>query len=101
MRVSIETTDDAARERVTHLLQYFLNGHREDIESLQLEVATSRNPLGTRLHRCRLRAQLWHGAPIEVEDVQSHLDLAVTRALERCTRTVRRRHAGSRQRHPA
>lgn len=99
MHVNIETTDDVARERVIQLLQYALNGDREDIETLQLNVVSIRNPMGTKLHRCRLRALLRRGAPIEVEDVQSRLDLAVTRALERCVRTVRRRRGAATQRH--
>jgi hypothetical protein len=101
MHVHIETTDDVGRERTIQLLQYALNGDREDIESLQLKVEAIRNPLGTKLHRCRLLARLRHGAPIEVEDVQSRLDLAVTRALERCVRTIRRRLAIKAQRHSA
>ena len=101
MHIYIETTDDVRRERVMQLLRYSLNGNRKDIESLQLRVATIRNPLGTKLHRCRLRALLPRGAPIEVEDVQLRLDLAVTRALERCVRTVRRRHGRYTQHHSA
>ena len=99
MLVRLETADDVRRERVTQLLQYSLNGHREDIESLQLNVSAIRNPLGTKLHRCRLRALLRYGPPIEVEEVQSRLDLAVTRALERCVRTIQRRRRASMQRH--
>lgn len=91
MHVHLETTDDVGRERVTQLLQYSLNGHREDIESLQLNVSAIRNPLGTKLHRCRLLALLRYGPPIEVEEVQSRLDLAVTRVLDRCVRKIRRR----------
>jgi len=99
MHVHLETTDDVGRERVTQLLQYSLNGHREDIESLQLNVSAIRNPLGTKLHRCRLLALLRYGPPVEVEEVQSRLDLAVTRALERCVRTIQRRRRASMQRH--
>jgi hypothetical protein len=99
MHVHLETTHDVGRERVTQLLQYSLNGHREDIDSMQLSVATIQDPLGTKLHRCRLRALLRHGPPIEVEEVQSRLDLTVTRALERCVRTIQRRRRASMQRH--
>jgi len=99
MLVHVETADDVGRERVTQLLQYSLNGHREDIDSLQLGVATIQDPLGTKLYRCRLRALLRHGPPIEVEDVQSRLDLAVTRVLERSVRTIQRRRGASMQSH--
>lgn len=101
MHVRLETADDVGRERITQLLRYSLNGHREDIEILQLNVANIRDSLGTELHRCRLRALLRHGPPIEVEDVQSRLDLAVTRALERCVRTIQRRRRASAHRHSA
>ena len=101
MHVHIETTHDVGRERITQLLQYSLNGQREDIENLQLEVVTIRDPLGTKLHRCRLRALLRYGPPIEVEELQSRLDLAVTRALDRCERTILRRRYSSTHRHSA
>ena len=99
MLVRLETADDVRRERITQLLRYSINGHSEDIDNLQLNVETMRDPLGTELHRCRLRALLRHGPPIEVEEVQSRLDLTVTRALERCVRTIQRRRRASMQRH--
>jgi len=99
MLVRLETADDVRRERITQLLRYSINGHSEDIDSMQLNVETMRDPLGTELHRCRLRALLRHGPPIEVEEVQSRLDLTVTRALERCVRTIQRRRRASMQRH--
>lgn len=99
MHAQIETTHDVGRKRVMQLLRYSLNGHREDIEHMQLNIATIRDSLGMKLHRCRLRATLRHGPQIEIEDVQARLDLAVTRALERCVRTIRRRRRASMQSH--
>jgi hypothetical protein len=101
MHVHLETADGVGRERITQLLRYSVNGHREDIENLQLNVATVRDPLGTELHRCRLRALLRRGPPIEVEELQSRLDLSVTRALERCVRTIQRRRRAPAHRHSA
>lgn len=101
MHVRLETTDDVGRERITELLRYSLNGHSEDIESLQLNVETMRDPLGTELHRCRLRVLVRCGPSIEVEEVQSRLDLAVTRALDRCVRNIQRRRHSLRRRHCA
>jgi len=99
MHVHIDTTDDVARERVIQLLQFALNGQREDIDSLQLDIETIRNPLGTKLHHCRLHALLRQGQPIEVEEVQSSLDLVLTRALDRCVRTIQRRRRVTARRH--
>ena len=101
MHIHLETADDITRERVNRLLGYAVNGHREDIADLQLDVATMCDPLGTELHRCRLRALLRSGPSIEVEEVQSGLDLAVTRALDRCVRNIQRRRHSSTQRHSA
>lgn len=101
MYVHIETADDVGHERVTRLLQYSLNVQREEIENLQLDVVTIRDSLGTKLHRCRLRARLRYGPPIEVEELQARLDLAVTRALGRCVRTIQRRRHSSTRRHSA
>jgi hypothetical protein len=91
MHVHIDASHDGERERIIQLLQFSLKGHREDIDSLQLNVATIHDRLGTELRRCRLRAALRQGPAIEVDEVQSRLDLAVTRALERCIRTIQRR----------
>ena len=91
MHIQIETTDDTERERVVRLLEYTLHGHRADIGSIQLTVTTLHDALGIRLSRCRLRTWLSHGQPIEIVEVQSSLDLAVTRSLQRCIRTIRRR----------
>jgi hypothetical protein len=100
MLVRLETADDVGRERIDELLRYSINGHSEDIDNLQLNVEIMRDPLGTELHRCRLRALLRYGPSIEVEEVQSRLDLAVTRALDRCVRKIQRRHSFT-QRHSA
>jgi len=101
MHVHIDTTDGVARERVIQLLDYALNGQREVIDSLQLSIETIRNPLGIKLHHCRLNALLRQGSPIGVEEVQSSLDLALTRALDRCVRTIERRRRVTARRHSA
>ena len=93
MRTQIDATDDTERERVLRFLQYSLTGYNAEIGSLHLTVSPVHETLGTNLSRCQLRATVRHGQPIEIVEIQSTLDLAVTRALKRCTRTIRRRLA--------
>jgi len=89
MHVHIDTTED--RERIVRLMQYSLNGCREDIDSIQLSLVTVEDALGGRLRRCRLRLAPRYNKEIEVEEVQADLDLAVNRALERSKRILQRR----------
>lgn len=91
MHVHIDTTNEDERERIVRLMQFALHGHREHIDSMHLTISRARDALGTDLIRCGVRARLRHDPSIEVHELQSSLDLAVRRALERCLRTVSRR----------
>ena len=91
MQIHIDTADDNERKRIRRFLQFLLSGQRSEIDSLQLIIEPVRDALGTRLNRCQIRSTLKLGQQIEVEEIQSSLDLAVTRALERCMRTIHRK----------
>ena len=91
MHIHINTPDHAERDRLTRLIQCSLSRQLAEIDSLLLTIESVHDKLGTRLNRCRLRTKLKHGQKIEIEEVQSSLDLAVTRVAQRCMRTVQRR----------
>jgi len=90
MHVHIEANDDAGRERAIRLLQYALDGYRESIVSLHLTIGHVDDPLGRRLCRCHVCTHPRRGPTFDVDEVQSSLDLAVTRAIERSLRRIRR-----------
>jgi len=98
MQFHIDTEDTHERERIIHLLQYALSSQHENIDRMHLSLTPEYDALGTRLQRCRLRAALSDGQRIEVQEIQSTCDLAVTCALERCSRTIQRRLFSTRER---
>ena len=91
MQIHIDTEDTQERERIVNLLRYALSSQREHIDRVHLSLTPVYDALGTRLHHCRVRAALRDGRCIEVQEIQSSCALAVTRALERCSRTIQRR----------
>ena len=91
MRVRIETTNDTAAAQVRRMLRFTLSAMADEVKSVRVVVDDVRDPLGAKLNRCRAELNPWQGEPIAVEEVQSGLELAVSRALERTLRTVRRR----------
>jgi len=94
MQIHIETENDRERERMIRLLLYSLNNRREDIDSMRLRLSALNDTLGARLYRCRVHAALRGGQILELEETQASSDLAVTRAVERCARTIQRRLHG-------
>ena len=91
MQVHIDTKDELERERIVKRLMYSLNTRREDIDCVRLSLTPISDALGVKLHRCRLHTRLRGGQVIELDETQPDPALAVTRALERCARTVQRR----------
>lgn len=91
MRVRIEATSDAVAARVRRLLHFSLASVADEIGEAHVVIAFLRDPLGMPLIRCRTELRLREGGCITVEDVQSSVQLAVMRALERGLRTLRRR----------
>lgn len=91
MQVHIDSRDELERERIVQRLMYSLNARREDIDCVRLSLEATTNSLGAELFHCHLYTRLRNGREIELDETQSSGDLAVTRALERCARTARRR----------
>ena len=96
MRMTIEATGDQATARIGRLLRFKLSRFAGDIADVRLSAQTIEGPCGTPLTRCRARIDLHHGGDFTVEEIQSNLDLAVGRALDRSLRAIQRRLARER-----
>jgi hypothetical protein len=93
MQVRINAASDPMAERVEKVLHYYLSELDERLESLDIEVGPSRDALRMPLFRCDVYAVPLRGEGLFVHETQGDLVLAITRALDRTARAVRRRQA--------
>ena len=91
MRISIDAETDAVSVRVRQLLQFFLASMSTDIVDVWVSIETVSDPIGTDLTRCRALIQMRHGDRVDIEEIQSSLELAITRTMERSIRIIQRR----------
>ncbi len=91
MRVRIEASNDLVAASVRRLLSFALAPVALDIAAARVRVDVVYDPLGVQLTRCCTELDLCNGQRVAVEEMQSRQDLAVSRALNRCARTVQRR----------
>jgi hypothetical protein len=91
MQTQVTAETDAMARQVRQLLDFYLTGIAEDLHRIDITVRSLDDPLGRRLFHCHLRAAPWRGQPLEIDEQQADLVLAVTRVLDRCSRTLRRR----------
>jgi hypothetical protein len=91
MRVEISADNDAIADQVDQLSRFYLVGLEESVDSISVVVDEQRDTLGKPLLRCRVLGRLSHGEPLEVVETQADTVLAITRALDRTVRTLRRR----------
>ena len=94
MRVQVESGSRGTSLRARRLLRYVLTGAGRGITAARLRIDRVEDHDGAPLSRCRATLQLRDGRAVSVEEVQSSLDLAVRRAVDRGLRTSRRRLAG-------
>lgn len=93
MRVQIYADTDAAAAQVDQLSRFYLTGLEDAVGSVSVVVDDRRDALDRPLVRCRVIGHLSRGERLEVVEVQADLVLAITRALDRAVRTLRRRRA--------
>jgi hypothetical protein len=91
MRVQISADSAAVAGQVDQLSRFYLTGLEEGVVSISIVVARRRDPLGKPLVRCQVLGRPSHGESIEVVETQADPVLAITRALDRTVRTLRRR----------
>jgi hypothetical protein len=98
MQAQVHAPNAAMTEQVEQLLRFYLTGLEEHVVSIAIKVETTRDPLGNALLHCAVHARLGCEGELCIDEIQSDLLLAMTRALDRCVRTLRRRGAGVRLR---
>jgi len=91
MRIRIDAETDTVSVRVRQLLQFFLASMSTDIVDVWVSIETVSDPIGTDLIRCRALIQMRHGDRVDIEEIQSSLELAITRTMERSIRIIQRR----------
>jgi hypothetical protein len=91
MRIMIDCKDDETTQRIRDLLNYNLASSNADIRNVRISVRQERDPFGSRLVRCRMLTQLVSDENIAIEEVQSSGEVALTRAIDRTSRTLQRR----------
>ncbi len=93
MRIQIHADNAAVKSRVEQLSRFYLTCLHGQLESIELGIDDILDPLGQALKRCRVSARLGQGDTLQFIEIQADLALAVSRALERASRTIRRRSA--------
>lgn len=91
MQVQVKAESEAMAEQVRQLLDFYLTGLAADLHRVDITLTSLRDPLGHKLFHCRLRAVPSRGQPLDIDERQADLLLAITRMLDRCSRTLRRR----------
>jgi hypothetical protein len=96
VNVSIKATDVNLVGRVEKLLDFYLTGLAGEVRQVRVSVDDVTDQLGVSLKRCQIDGDLVHGGKVVIVETQSDLNLAITRALDRCVRTIRRRQTRQR-----
>ena len=92
MRIRIDAANEVVTERMQRLLRFSLASVADEIDEAAVAIVYIHDALGMPLIRCCIELRLLSEAPsIAVEDVQSTEHLAVSRALDKALRTLRRR----------
>jgi hypothetical protein len=91
MQIQVKAETDAMAEQVRQLLDFYLTGLVGELHRVEIVLRSRYDPLGHRLFHCHLDAAPWRGQAVEIDEHQADLVLAVTRVLDRCSRTLRRR----------
>jgi len=93
MYVRVNASDADVARQVEKVMQFYLTSVADDVESIAVTIDDVSGRLGSSLKRCRVDGTLFAGETVEVVETQADLILAVTRAMDRCVRTIRRRQS--------
>jgi hypothetical protein len=93
MYVRVNANDTDVTKQVEKVMQFYLTSVTSDLESIAVSIDDVSDRLGANLKRCTVCGLLVAGDAVEVVETQADLMLAVTRAMDRCVRTVRRRRS--------
>jgi hypothetical protein len=90
MQIHVNAPSDEVTGQVRQLLLFYLTGLEGQVERIAIDVDRFRDRLDTPLHLCSVSAASC-GREFRVDEIQGDLVLAITRALDRTVRTLRRR----------
>jgi hypothetical protein len=91
MQIQVDAHSDEVVEQAGQLLSFYLANLEGEVDRIDIAIESSTDRVGMPLHRCRVRIRTGYGWRSEVEEIQSDLLPAITRALDRSVRTMRRR----------
>jgi hypothetical protein len=91
MRIRVYSNDGDATARVRRRLLFTLASMDDEIKQAHIVFDAPHARTGSRLARCRVELTLARGVTVAVEELQTNPELAVSRALDRCSRIVLRR----------
>ena len=91
MQIQVHAHNDAVFEQVGQLLGFYLSGLEGETGRIDIVTDSSLDRLGAHLYRCHVCIRSGYGWQSEIEETQPDLALAITRALDRSSRTIRRR----------
>lgn len=91
MQVRVHAQSDEVVEQVGQLLSFYRSGLEGEVDRIDIVVDSGPDRLGARLYRCHVGIRSGCGWRSDIEETQSDLAPAITRALDRSIRTLRRR----------
>jgi len=91
MQVRVHAHSDEVVEQVGQLLGFYLSCLEGEVDRIDIVIDISPDSLGARLYRCHVGIRSGCGWRSDIEESQSDLAPAITRALDRSIRTLRRR----------
>lgn len=91
MQIQVHAHSDAVFEQVSQLLGFYLSGLEGEVGRIDIVTDSSLGRLGAHLYRCHVCIRSGYGWRSEIEETQPDLALAITRALDRSSRTIHRR----------
>ena len=95
MKIDIQARDftltTALENHVKDRINYLFASRTEHIQSISVRLSDINGPRGGIDKQCRVRVKLPRLNEIVVDDVQADLYVAISRAMDRASRTVNRR----------
>jgi len=91
MQIQVRADSDQIVEQASQLLRFYLAELEGDVDRIIIGIDYAPDRLGVRQYRCQVGIRCLYGRRLHIEETQSDLAPAVTRALDRSIRTLRRR----------
>jgi hypothetical protein len=93
MNVRVKANDPEVSKQVEKVMNFYLTSVASEVQSISVTIDAVSDRLGADLKRCTLDGVTAGGDVLQIVETQSDLMLAVTRAMDRCVRGIRRRQS--------